>query len=74
MADQRLWKDRTNDFSIRKEILKLAIDLKNVANNYHNRPYEQPEKIIENLQDYNHKIAAKIELEGGARLEGCALI
>jgi hypothetical protein len=41
--------------------LKLAIDLKNVANNYHNRAYEHPEKIIENLQDYNHKIAAKIE-------------
>lgn len=66
--------ERTYDFSIRKQILKLAIDLNDVANNYHNRAYECPEKIIENLQDYNHQIAARIELEGGARLEGCALI
>lgn len=62
------------DFSIRKQILKSAIDLKNVAINYRNRAYVNPEKIIENLQNYNNKIAAKIELEGGARLEGCALI
>jgi hypothetical protein len=66
--------EKTYDFSIRKQILKSAIDLKYVANNYHNRAYMNPEKIIENLQEYNHKIAARIELQGGARLEGCALI
>lgn len=62
------------DFSIRKQILKSAINLKHVANNYRNRAYVNPEKVIGNLQEYNHKIAARIELEGGARIEGCALI
>ncbi len=66
--------EKTYDFSVRKEMLKTAIDLKNVANNYHNRAYTNPEKIIEKLQEHNHQIAARIELEGGARLEGCALI
>lgn len=72
----RQYRDSQNtyDFSIRKQILKSAKDLKNVANNYHNRAYKNPEKIIENLHEHNHKIAARIELEGGARLEGCALI
>ena len=72
----RQYRDSQNtyDFSIRKQILKSAKDLKNVANNYHNRAYKNPGLIIENLQEYNHQIAARIELEGGARLEGCALI
>lgn len=62
------------DFSIRQDILNEARDLKQVANNYHNRAYVNPIKIIENLQDPKHKLAASIQLEGGSRIEGVALI
>ena len=66
--------DRDYDFSIRQSILDEARDLKFVANNYHNRAYKNPLLLIENLKDSLHKIAARIQLEGGARIEGVALI
>ena len=62
------------DFSIRQTILDNARDLKQVANNYHNRAYSNPELLISNLQNTLHKLAAAIQLEGGARIEGVALI
>lgn len=62
------------DFSIRQTILDQARDLKFVANNYHNRAYSNPLLLISNLQNSIHKIAAKIQYEGGARIEGVALI
>ncbi|MCG3686999.1 hypothetical protein N5U06_10905 [Aliarcobacter butzleri] len=62
------------DFSIRQTILNQARDLKFVANNYHNRAYSNPLLLISNLQNSIHKIAAKIQYEGGARIEGVALI
>jgi hypothetical protein len=62
------------DFSIRQTILDNARDLKFVANNYHNRAYANPELLISNLQNTLHKLAAAIQLEGGARIEGVALI
>lgn len=62
------------DFSIRQTILDESRDLKLVANNYHNRAYKNPKLIISNLQDSFHKIAAQIQLQGGARIEGVALI
>ena len=66
--------DREYDFSIRQTILDNARDLKLVANNYHNRAYQNPQNIVSNLQDSFHKLAAKIQYEGGARIEGVALI
>ena len=66
--------DREYDFSIRQTILDEARDLKYVSNNYHNRAYKNPLQLIENLKDPLHKIAAKIQYEGGARIEGVALI
>ncbi len=66
--------ERNYDFSIRQSILDEARDLKFVANNYHNRAYKNPLLLIENLKDSLHKIAARIQLEGGARIEGVALI
>ena len=66
--------DREYDFSIRQTILDEARDLKYVSNNYHNRAYNNPLLLIENLKDSLHKIAAKIQYEGGARIEGVALI
>ncbi|WP_295009789.1 hypothetical protein [Sulfurimonas sp.] len=62
------------DFSIRQTILDEARDLKYVVNNYHNRAYNNPTLLISNLQDSFHKLAAKIQHEGGARIEGVALI
>jgi integrase len=66
--------DREYDFSIRQTILDEARDLKYVSNNYHNRAYKNPLLLIENLKNPLHKIAAKIQYEGGARIEGVALI
>ena len=62
------------DFSIRQNILDEARDLKTIANNYHNRTYRNPKKIISYLSNEKHKLAASIQLEGGARIEGVALI
>jgi len=62
------------DFSIRQVILDEARDLKLVANNYHNRTYENPKKVISYLSNEKHKLVASIQLEGGARIEGVALI
>lgn len=67
-------KSRHYDFSIRQEILDDARDLKLVANNYHNRTYKNPKVVISKLLDYKHQLAATIQLEGGARIEGVALI
>lgn len=67
-------KKRDYDFSIRQIILDSARDLNYVANNYRNRAYSNPLLLISNLKNQTHKIAAKIQYEGGARLEGVALI
>ena len=66
--------EKEYDFSIRQTILDNARDLKLVANNYHNRAYSNPELLISNLKNPLHKIAAKIQYESGARIEGVALI
>jgi len=65
---------REYNFSIRQIILDEAIDLEYVANNYHNRAYHNPLLLISNLKNPLHTIAAKIQYEGGARIEGVALI
>lgn len=62
------------NFSIRQDILDNSRDLDLVANNYHNRTYNKPKELISNLTDFKHQLAAKIQLEGGARIEGVALI
>ena len=66
--------DREYDFSIRQTILDEARDLKYVSNNYHNRAYNNPLLLIENLKDPLHQLTAKIQYEGGSRIEGVALI
>ncbi len=62
------------DFSVRQFILNESRNLNLVADNYHNRAYENPELLIESLSNPLHRLAAKIQYEGGARLEGVALI
>jgi hypothetical protein len=66
--------EKDYDFSIRQTILDEARDLNLVANNYHNRTYSNPELLISNLKNPLHKLAAKIQYEGGARIEGVAII
>lgn len=66
--------EKDYDFSIRQTILNEARDLKLVASNYHNRSYNNPELLISNLKNPINQLAAKIQLEGGARIEGVALI
>jgi len=62
------------DFSIRKEILNNARNLGKIANNYVNRAYKNPLDIINSLESNTHKLAASIQLQGGARSEGVTLI
>lgn len=65
---------REYDFSIRQDILDTTRDLDLVADNYHNRAYKDPELLIESLKDPLHRLAARIQYEGGARIEGVSLI
>ncbi|MDD2892261.1 MAG: hypothetical protein PHQ95_04820 [Candidatus Gracilibacteria bacterium] len=62
------------DFSVRQFILNESRNLDLVADNYHNRAYANPELLIKSLSDPLHRLAAKIQYEGGARLEGVSLI
>jgi len=62
------------NFDVRQKILDNARDLKLVANNYHNRTYHDPALIIENLSTTEHQLAAHMQYEGGARIEGVGLI
>jgi len=61
------------DFSIRHFLLKEANNLELIASNYHNRAYTNPMQLIDNLP-MPYKLAALIEYEGGARIEGCSFI
>lgn len=62
------------DFSKRLEVFNSAKDLELVAKNYHNRAYTDPKTLIKHLSTPEHQLAATIQLEGGARLEGVSLI
>ena len=68
------YENKEYDFSIRQTLLNEARDLKHVSNNYHNRAYNYPEVLINNLQNTVHQLAGKIQYEGGARVEGVAII
>lgn len=65
---------KTYNFSKRLDIYNSAIELDLVALNYHNRAYINPQELIENLTKPEHRLAARIQLQGGARLEGVSLI
>jgi len=62
------------DFSVRIKILNRARKLELVADNYHNRTYSDPDLLINNLATQKHRLAARIQLEGGARSEGVTMI
>jgi integrase len=62
------------NFDIRQIVLDNARNLELVSNNYINRTYQNPWFIISLLSNEQHKIAASIQLSGGARSEGITLI
>jgi len=62
------------DFQIREQRLYYAKVQNLLADGYHNRTYQYPYEIIKNLKNEKHKIAAHIQLYGGARSEGVTLI
>ena len=66
--------ERSYDFSIRQNKLHYARVQNLVADGYHSRVYGQPQHIIDNLSKKEHRLAATIQLEGGARCEGVTLI
>jgi len=66
--------DRGYDFDVRSQLLHYAKVQNLVADGYHNRTYQNPIKLINNLSNDMHLIAANIQLTGGARSEGVTLI
>ncbi|HOI82752.1 MAG TPA: hypothetical protein PKW30_00435 [Campylobacterales bacterium] len=62
------------NFNTRQLHLDNARNLKIVVDGYHNRVYDNPNLIIQNLSKYEHRLAATIQLEGGARSEAVTLI
>ncbi len=67
-------RDKTYDFSIRKKIVKEAKNFKLTVDNYRDRAYDHPTHVIDLLNDDSFKLAANIQLSGGARSEGVCLI
>lgn len=65
---------KTYDFSNRLKVVKEAKEMKLTTDNYRDRAYKNPEQIILLLNDEKFKIAAEIQLSGGARAEGVCLI
>jgi integrase len=68
-SEQKYEEGKIYDFSIREQSLHSARKLKQVADGYHNRVYREPNAVIKNLKELKHKIAAYIQLQGGARSE-----
>lgn len=68
--------DRGNsyDFSIRMKIVKESKKFEFTHNNYRDRAYEDPERVIRFLKNRDFQLAASIQLFGGARAEGVCLI
>lgn len=62
------------DFSIRQFILDEARNLDLLADNYHNRAYDNPDLVIESLSNDLFRLSAKIQHSGGCRLEGISVI
>ena len=62
------------DFSIRQQVLDQMRSDGLVYDGYHNRVYQAPEQVIENLSTHEHQLAAQIQLASGARFEGVGLV
>ena len=65
---------REYDFSQRLEVLHEAKTEGALKDGYHDRAYLDPDKVIGNMREEDHRLAAQLQREGGARLEGVSLI
>jgi len=59
-------------YNFKSKNIVIAQHKKNgiLASSYHNRAYYFPEKLIESFKNPLHRLAATIQLEGGARFKG----
>jgi len=69
-----LKREKQYDFSKRIALVKEAKEKQLTANNYRDRAYNNPQALINLLCTLEFKIAANIQLHGGARSEGVSLI
>jgi len=65
---------RSYDFSERLNVLHQAKAGGMLTDGYHDRAYLDPDRVIENVKDPAHNLAATIQREGGARIEGVSLV
>ena len=62
------------DFSVRHKLLAWARKSNNLIDGYRDRKFSRPWQIVNDLQHEAHRIAAVIQLTGGARSEGVTRI
>ena len=62
------------DFSVRHKILAAARKSNDLIDGYRDRKFSRPWQIVNGLQYETHRIAASIQLSGGARAEGVTRI
>jgi integrase len=62
------------NFSERLEVLHEAKAGGALKDGYHDRAYLDPGRVIAHIKEENHELAARVQLEGGARLGGVSLI
>ena len=65
---------RHYNFQMRQLHLTMAKSLNWVYDGYHSRVYTDPEQLIAMLANHKHGCAARVQLHGLTRAEGCTLI
>jgi integrase len=65
---------REYDFSQRLEVLHEAKAENTLRDGYHDRAYLDPHGVISAIKEEDHRLAAQMQLEGGARLGGVSRI
>jgi len=65
---------RAYDFSGRLDVLHQAKAEGALKDGYRDRAYLDPERVIGNLKDPAHNLAATVQREGGTRIEGISLV
>lgn len=63
-------KNRIYNFNSRLKLLAYAKEFELVYDGYHNRAYIDAEEIINTMKNDSYRLAAKLQLEGGARIGG----
>jgi len=67
--------NRGNDYNFRPAIRECGTEARNeLEKSDPHRAYRDPEKLIASISNENHKIAASVQYEGGARIHEASLI